>query len=204
MASPSRVQETMTLEAFLALPEEKPYLEYIDGQIEPKVSPQFKHGWIEFKLTESLNRYAEPLGLGFAVPELRCTFVGRSIIPDVAFLMDSHVETDNRGEFSDEIWRPSDLHVEILSPEQSIRKTREKLEHSTSNGCQLGWLIDPGKKTVDVFRPGQLPERLSADGFLDGGAVLPGYRVSATEIFGWLRRQGNVVPPSGEPEVGPA
>src|SRR4051812_12017379 len=82
MASPSRVRKTMTLEEFLKLPEDKPYLEYIDGRIEAKVSPQKKHGRIEFKISDRLNQFAEPVGLGMAFPELRCTFAGRSIVPD--------------------------------------------------------------------------------------------------------------------------
>lgn len=42
MASPARVEKTITLEEFLRLPEidEHPYLEYIDGKIEAKASPQ--------------------------------------------------------------------------------------------------------------------------------------------------------------------
>src|SRR3954470_5093832 len=87
MASQTRVREKMTLEEFLKLPEDKPYLEYIDGRIEAKVSLQKQHGQIMFRLLERLNRLAEPARLGFAFPELRCTFAGRSIIPDVAFLL---------------------------------------------------------------------------------------------------------------------
>ena len=49
MASPARVDKMITLEEFLRLPEidEHPYLEYIDGRIEAKVSPQKKHGLLE-------------------------------------------------------------------------------------------------------------------------------------------------------------
>src|SRR5215218_8055839 len=97
MASPARVRENLTLEEFLRLPEEEPPLEYIDGRVEADVSPQKKHGRIELKLSESLDRFAEPGGLGLAIPELRCTFAGRSIVPDVVFLLDDHIAVDDRG-----------------------------------------------------------------------------------------------------------
>jgi Uma2 family endonuclease len=44
MASPARIRKAITLDEFLRLPEidERPYLEYIDGRIEAKVSPQKK------------------------------------------------------------------------------------------------------------------------------------------------------------------
>jgi Uma2 family endonuclease len=191
MASAAPVDNAISLEEFLRLPEidEHPYLEYIDGRIEAKVSPQGKHSSIETKLAPHLNTYAEPRGLGGAFVELRCTFAGRSMIPDVVYLDEEHIETDERGEILDPIMRPPDIHVEIVSPDQSVAKCREKLVFSMANGCRLGWLIDPRRKTVDVYRPGRPPERLPSDGVLTGGPVLPRYRLPVVKLFGWLVRR---------------
>ena len=100
MASPSRVPTTMTLEEFLRLPgiDEHPYREYIDGRIEAKVSPQKKHSTIQKRLVSHLDDFAVPRSLGESFPELRCTFAGRSIVPDVVFLLRDHIETDENGE----------------------------------------------------------------------------------------------------------
>src|SRR3954471_978942 len=98
MASPARVQEQMTLNQFLRLSEEEPPLEYIDGRIQADVSPQKKHGKIEVGLVNSMNHFAEARGLGEAFPELRCTFAGWSIVPDVAFLLVAKIELDDDGE----------------------------------------------------------------------------------------------------------
>ncbi|SIO66497.1 Endonuclease, Uma2 family (restriction endonuclease fold) [Singulisphaera sp. GP187] len=197
MSSVSRIQRSLTLEEFLALPEEEPSLEFINGRVEAKVSPQKKHGVIESKITESLNRFAEPTFLGMAIPELRCTYAGRSIVPDVVFLLDAQIGTDEQGEIQNETFVPPDLHVEIISPDQTPRLAREKLVHSTSNGCSLGWLIDPEKKWVDVYRPGQPPETLALDGVLEGEPVLPGYRLPVAEVFGWLKRRRPERPATG-------
>jgi Uma2 family endonuclease len=179
----------MTLEEFLRLPEDKPYLEYIDGRIEAKVSPQKKHSLLTARFLERLNDWAEPARLGYAFPELRCTFAGRSIIPDVAFLLREHIEIDEEDEPINETWCPPDLHIEIISPEQTVKKAREKLIHSTGSGCPLGWLIHPEKKlkTIDVFRPGRPPERMAPDAVLEGEPVLPGFRLPVAEVFGWLK-----------------
>ena len=64
----------------------------------------------------SLNSWAKPARLGMALPELRCTFAGRSIIPDVVFLLWEHIEIDALGEFADETGRPPDIHFEIVGP----------------------------------------------------------------------------------------
>jgi Uma2 family endonuclease len=189
MVSPARVGKRITLEEFLRLPEidEHPYLEYIDGRIEAKVSPQKKHGLLEKRLMGHIDAHSEPRQLGQTFPELRCTFAGRSIIPDVVFLLDDHIETDERGEILDPTLRPPDIHVEIVSPDQSVRKCREKLVFSTASGCPLGWLIDPTRRTVSVYRPGHRVERLSLNGELNGDPVLVGYRLPVAVLFGWLK-----------------
>ncbi len=207
MASPARVGEMTTLEEFLRMPgiDERPYKEFIDGRVETKMSPQKKHGVVKMRLLNHMLGYSEPRRLGLPFPELRCTFAGRSIIPDVAFLLDEHIETDEDGEILDPTLRPPNIHVEIVSPDQSARKCREKLVFSTANGCPLGWLIDPIRRTVHVFRPGERAKQVPADGFLDGSPVLPGYRLPVAELFDWLkvRRPGpKPSPPPGSPTDG--
>jgi Uma2 family endonuclease len=197
MSRVSRIQRSLTLEEFLALPEEEPSLEYIDGRIEAKVSPQKKHSVIQVRLAASLNGFAEPADRGFAFPELRCTFAGLSIVPDIVFLLDVHIGSDAQGEILNETFLVPDIHIEIISPDQSAKSEREKLAHSTSNGSSLGWLIDPEKKRVEVYRPGQPPESLALEGVLDGGPVLPGYRLPVAEVFGWLRFQRPERPTTG-------
>lgn len=187
MASTSQGRATMTLEEFLRLPEEEPSLEFIDGRVEVKVSPQKKHCVIEDDLTACLNHFARPSRRGRAFGELRCTFAGRSIVTDVAFLLREHIEVDEQGEPIDETRRPPDIHVEILSPDQAVRKSHEKLLHSTSHGCSLGWFIHPYRKTIDVYRPGREVECLGLDGVLEGEPVLPGFRLPVSEVFGWLK-----------------
>jgi Uma2 family endonuclease len=182
-----RIREGMTLEEFLQLPEEKPYLEYIDGRIEAKVSPKRKHVKIQRNLVNSLNAFAQPRQLGEAFSELRCTFSGRSIIPDVLYQHAGHIELDAMGEQADDVFVPPDLHVEVLSPDQSLRKATRNLLFSIDHGCRLGWLIHPGKRTVTVFRPDQEPQSLGLDGTLNGADVLPGYELAVAELFGWLK-----------------
>lgn len=188
MASASRVREELTLEEFLRLPgiDDRPYLEYIDGRIEAKVAPKKKHSVLQDDLIAAFNQFARPTRLGRAFGELRCTFAGRSILPDVAFLREEHILLDDRGEYVDETLIPPDIHVEIVSPDRHEKKCRNKLAHSTANGCPLGWLIHPYRRSIHLYRPGHEPELLPADGVLEGDPVLPGFRLPVAEVFGWL------------------
>jgi Uma2 family endonuclease len=208
MASAARVNKMITLKEFLRMPEidEHLYLEYIDGKAEAKVTPQGKHSSIETKLAADLNVNAEPRGRPGAFVELRSTFAGRSIIPDVVFRLEDHIEVVQNGEILDPTLHPPDIHVEIASPDRPIAKCSEKRVFSTANGCRLGWHIDPDRKTVDVYEPGRPQKRLPDQGVLTGFPVLPRYRLSLVELFGWLQRRKALPPstrgPSGSSSAG--
>jgi hypothetical protein len=63
-------------------------------------------------------------------------------------------------------------------------------------GATLVWIVDPRKRTVVVRTP-MAPERtLTEDDVLDGGDVLPGFRVPVREVFEDLETR---LPPSGAP-----
>jgi Uma2 family endonuclease len=187
MASRTPMRQDMTLEEFLELPDNR-YLEYIDGRIEEKVSPQTKHSLLTAEFVGRLNGWSRPARLGYAFPELRCTFAGLSIVPDVVFLLKEHIARDARGEPRNEIRRPPDLHIEIISTRQGTKLARTNLRHSMANGCVVGWLVNPERRvrTIDVYRPGRRSERLAPDGVLAGEPVLPGFRLSVAEVLGWL------------------
>ena len=74
----------LSLDEFLALPETEPGSEYINGKISQKPMPQGKHSIIQRELSFALTLAFRPAGIAQAFPELRCTFGGRSIIPDIA------------------------------------------------------------------------------------------------------------------------
>jgi Uma2 family endonuclease len=50
-------------------------------------------------------------------------------------------------------------------------------------GTALVWVIDPDKRTAEVYRPEGLPTVLGEDGVLDGEDVLPGFTLAMSEIW---------------------
>jgi hypothetical protein len=69
-------QQGLTLEEFLALPEEKPALEYVAGAVRRKVSPEILHGLLQTMLCTWINGFAMPSRMAVAVSELRTRFGG--------------------------------------------------------------------------------------------------------------------------------
>ncbi|NEQ21660.1 MAG: Uma2 family endonuclease, partial [Microcoleus sp. SIO2G3] len=74
----------LTLTEFLEQPETKPASEYIDGQIYQKPMPQGEHSILQTRLVTAINQVGESQQLALALTELRCTFGGRALVPDVS------------------------------------------------------------------------------------------------------------------------
>ena len=64
-----------------------------------------------------------------------------------------------------------DFVIELRSHSDRLRVLREKMEEWVANGAQLGWLIDPETRTVEVFRPNAAPEIVSSDSISGEGPV---------------------------------
>jgi Uma2 family endonuclease len=178
----------LTIEEFLILPETQPSLEYIDGQIIQKPMPQGKHSTIQGELCPRINSVVKVQKMGWAFPELRCTFGGRSIVPDVAVFSWAKLPIDENSDIANIFTLAPDWIIEILSPEQSHTKVTKKILHALNYGTQMGWLIDPDERFIAAYPVGKQPLP-----FEDSDAVLPvpdfcaGLELTVGEIFGWLK-----------------
>ncbi|MEA5509960.1 Uma2 family endonuclease [Crocosphaera sp. UHCC 0190] len=147
--------KTLTLEEFLQQPETKPASEYIKGKIIQKPMPQGKHSIIQSELVSAINNVLKPKKIARAFPELRCTFGGRSIVPDVSIFTWERIPRDENGEVANIFLFPPDWTIEILSPEQNQTKVIKNILHCLQYGTQMGWLIDPKEQTVFIYHPKQ-------------------------------------------------
>ena len=73
--------------------------------------------------------------------------------------------------------------VELRSPTDNLKKLQAKMQEYIEQGAQLGWLIDPKTKQVEIYHPGQDKEILYAPATLSGEAVLPGFILDLQPIF---------------------
>jgi Uma2 family endonuclease len=175
----------LTLEEFLALPEEKPALEYIDGMVDQKMSPKGQHSWLQGALIRLLGEAGE--GSSAALPELRVTFGGASVVPDVSVFLLERLPLDSRGRFANDITIPPDIAVEIMSPHQSATALVRRCRWYVANGVRIALLVDPDDETVLGFR---LDDRLSewrgADR-IDPSEVLPNFDLTVDALLAVLK-----------------
>ncbi len=76
-----------------------------------------------------------------------------------------------------------DFAVELISETDDLEDTRTKMQEYLANGLQLGWLINPKDKQVEIYRSNQIPEVLQFPTSLSGEDVLPGFILNLQIIF---------------------
>jgi Uma2 family endonuclease len=180
----------ITLETFLTLPETQPASEYSQGNITQKPMPKGKHSRLQTRLSRVINQVAEDNLIALALRELRCTFAGRSLVPDIAVIRWENLPKDEDGEIADRVERHPDWIIEILSPEQSATLVMEQIIFCLHHGTELGWLIDPMAKSVTIFQQGLPQIYLSNPDDTVSLTVLSDLeqlKLSATDIFAWLK-----------------
>ncbi|NBD32682.1 MAG: Uma2 family endonuclease [Cyanobacteria bacterium] len=179
-------QPKLSLEAFLELPETKPAQEYIDGKIYTKPMPKGKHSAIQTFLAPAINQAAIPQKIARAFTELRCTFGGRSIVPDLSVFAWDKIPTNEKGEIEDTFTIPPDWTIEILSPEQSSIRVINNILSCLDHGTELGWLIDPNERLVMSFLPQQQPKSYQGEEVLPTVSILPDLQLSVHTVFSYL------------------
>jgi Uma2 family endonuclease len=152
---------------------------------EVRDQPRGAHSYTAGQIGYAIQHYLETHPIGLLLPEWDCqTGRGPDTVrrPDVSYI--SHARA--KGVRDSEIpYLTPDLAVEVLSPSNRAGEMATKMAEYFANGTRLVWLADPKKRTVAVHAPDARPYILGNGEFLDGGDVLPGFRVAVNRLFGW-------------------
>lgn len=76
-----------------------------------------------------------------------------------------------------------DFAIELRSKTDILKELRAKMQEYLENGAQLGWLIDPKNKRVEIYRPGQAVEVLEHPITLSGEQVLPEFTLTLKRVW---------------------
>jgi Uma2 family endonuclease len=180
------IARKLTLAEFLQLPETQPASEYVTGKIVQKPMPQGEHSRIQSRLCTEINKIGESQKLALALTEIRCTFVERSIVPDVAVFAWERIPRTETGRLANKFTIAPDWIIEILSPDQSATQVIDNIIFCVRQGTKLGWLIDPKEESVMIFKPNSLPEIKSGEERLPAIAGFVDWHLSPREMFAWL------------------
>jgi Uma2 family endonuclease len=172
----------LTVEEYLALPEEPPYSEYAYGEVLEKMSPVPAHAKVINELAFQFGVYRRHHG-GSGGPELRVEFrTARGFeyrLPDYCYYAPGTPMGGPR------FGNPPTLAIEVRSPGESIEQQRAKCRYYRQYGVPIAWLVDPESRTVEVFDDRTDGLRLAGDETLTS-PDLPGFSLKPDELFAAL------------------
>ena len=169
----------MTPEQFLALPVEKPYLEYVDGMVVQKPMPTSEHAVLVMEPGLHMGLYRRDHG-GALGAEARAALgdLPSYRLPDVSYWAPNDKVADDK--------LPS-VAVEIRSRSQTLEELREKCCVFRRSGVEACWLIDPVARTAELFEGGSDGARVSQL----SAACMPGFELKVADLFAALDQQSN-------------
>lgn len=179
---------TATEADVLARPgDEKRLCELVDGVLVEKPVGYYE-SLLAALLIGFLRRFLDEHDLGFVLaPDATLRLAAGLVrLPDVSFVSWARFPDGRlpREPIPDLV---PDLAVEVLSPGNTEAEMRRKLEEYFSAGCQLVWYVLPDERAVRVYTSPASARLLREDDALDGGVVLPGFRLAIRE---WFDRAG--------------
>jgi len=104
---------------------------------------------------------------GFKLPN------GARRSPDAAWISRARLDARRCPEFI----------IELLSPFDRPKRAHAKMLEWVANGVELGWLIDPRKRTVAVYRPDREPEVLTGVEEVAGEGPVEGFTLDLLSVW---------------------
>jgi Uma2 family endonuclease len=165
--------------------------ELVDGVLVEKIMG-FPESYLACEIVRTVGNYATQYDLGIVVGADGTVRLMPSLvrIPDASFV--SWRQLPSRKVPAEPIPNLApDLAVEVLSRGNTKREMDRKLKDYFLAGVQLVWFVDSAKRTVRVFTAPDESILLTEEQTLDGGQVLPGFRLPLRELFAKMSPQNS-------------
>jgi Uma2 family endonuclease len=180
------VKQMMTIEDLWELPE-KPGVRYelADGELVEVPGASFIHGLITGLILDLLRDFVRKTRMGLVVGDgvsyVLSNQPPRLRIPDASFVSRDKIPAGGvpEGFFPG----APDLAVEIVSPNDRAGEVHAKVGEYLAAGTRAVWVLWPSDRSVTVHYAGGQVEELGPNRDLDGGNVLPGFRVRVGDLF---------------------
>jgi Uma2 family endonuclease len=175
----------MTAEDLWHMDDDEYRYELVRGELQRMSPASLRHGIVAATLARLLGNYATSTAAGVVVGAETGFLLARNpdlvLAPDAAFIQSGRVSaTDDQEGF---IELAPDLVVEVVSRSDRLTDVSDKVADYLSTGVRLVWIVEPRSKRITAYTPDRTARVLSDDDELDGGEVLPGFRVPVAEIF---------------------
>jgi Uma2 family endonuclease len=165
---------------------EKRLCELVDGTLVEK-TVGYQEAYLAVLLARLIGNFVEAAGLGIVLGAdgMAKLAPGLLRIPDVSFIPWERHPDRKVPKLPYVPFAPS-LAVEVLSPSNTAKEMSRKLDDYFRTGVRLVWYVDPETRTVEVFTARERSTMLKEGDTLEGGEVLPGFRVPVARLFAEL------------------
>jgi len=103
--------------------------------------------------------------------------------PDAAWIFKHRIKDLDPAAFS-RYWPVCpNFVIELRSQSDRPRALREKMSEWLANGAQLGWLIDPEARTVEIYRPGFEAETRGVVSSVAGEGPVAGFVLDLVPVW---------------------
>ena len=179
----------ITAEDLFLMEEDEGRFELIEGELRDMPPTGEEHGEISALLTSFLVIHARQHELGTVYAAETGFFMARNpdvvLAPDVAFVSAGRLAEDrDRRKYVD---IAPDLVVEVISPSESAGDVSNKVQRYLNAGVRLVWVVHPQTRTVDVYRADRTWDNHEVGDELDGGTVLPEFKLLLSDLFEYSR-----------------
>ena len=170
------------MEEFSRLPADGARHEMNAGELITLPPPKSLHSLTSLAVLEALQPYLRQYPLGRAIPEAGYILFREPLTirqPDVSVLSKARIDATPEDSYFE---GAPELAIEIVSPSDAAEDLQLKVHQYLDAGAKQVWVLYPKTKNVHVFEATRISV-LSGDEILSGGALLPGFAVTVSELF---------------------
>lgn len=176
----------MTVEDLARIGDHEGRYDLIRGEPIRMAPAGWPHGKISLRIGRALLDHVEHERLGEVCGAETGFVLARDpdvvLAPDAAFVRADRLPPEEEQEGF--LPLAPDLAVEVVSPSDSSDYVTDKVMEYLDAGTSLVWLVQPRRRIVTVYTPDRIGRVHGEEDELDGGDVLPGFRLPVAEIFG--------------------
>jgi len=180
--------QPMTDEEFTAFCAEHPDLNFemsAEGELIVMAPAHSDGGARNFEVAGELRDWAKKprrgigcdSSTGFVLPN------GARRSPDASWTLKSRVQQLGAGKWKAFWHLCPDFVIEVKSDSDRLKPLQKKMREYLEQGAQLGWLIDPENKTVEIYRPDGKVEIRADVNKLEGEGPVAGFVLDLTYVW---------------------
>jgi Uma2 family endonuclease len=186
MSATTHEKTLLTAEDFWEIPDVAgKRFELVEGELIEMPAAGGTHGYIVKVLLRLLDPFVVANDLGEVFGDGLGYIISRDPdvvrVPDVSFVARERIPAGGIPEGF--IPFAPDLAVEVVSPNDRADDVHDKVREYLGAGTRMVLVLWPKHRSVSVHEPGLVARELGPEDELDGGDVLPGFRVRVGELF---------------------